>query len=382
MQRRRNHARRFEHALRTCALAALLVLSAGGTAGAQRALALDPFAPAVDEAAFLAVPGTRTPGAERLSLGLFGWYASNLLEVEVDGERRHAIEDRVGTQWSAEIGLGTRGAVALALPIIAYQDGEQVRDDEAEPSSAALADPKLVGRYRVLGEQADGERVARDGPGLGIEVAATLPMGDDDAWAGEGRSRIEAKLLADFQLLGAGIGAAIGVRHRFEPIDLFNTQLRDEMTFGAGLKVPIPPLHPLVAVAEVRGSTNFKGAATSPVEGDLGARMAFGDVTLTTMVGMGLASGVGAPAFRGVLGLWWMPAPSDSDEDGIDDDEDECRHLPEDHDDFEDDDGCPDPDNDNDLIPDADDLCPNDEALEGRDDDEDGCTDPERPRRK
>ena len=73
-----------------------------------------------------------------------------------------------------------------------------------------------------------------------------------------------------------------------------------------------------------------------------------------------------------------MPAPADSDEDGIDDDSDECVHLPEDLDGFADDDGCPDPDNDNDLIPDADDLCPNDEALEGRDDDEDGCTDPAR----
>jgi hypothetical protein len=35
-----------------------------------------------------------------------------------------------------------------------------------------------------------------------------------------------------------------------------------------------------------------------------------------------------------------------------------------------------DPDNDNDFIPDADDKCPNEEAIEGRDLDEDGCTDP------
>ena len=48
----------------------------------------------------------------------------------------------------------------------------------------------------------------------------------------------------------------------------------------------------------------------------------------------------------------------------------------EDLDGFEDQDGCMDPDNDNDFIPDADDRCPNEEALEGRDEDEDGCTDP------
>jgi len=31
------------------------------------------------------------------------------------------------------------------------------------------------------------------------------------------------------------------------------------------------------------------------------------------------------------------------------------------------------------LVPDIDDLCPNEEALEGQDDDEDGCTDAAKP---
>jgi hypothetical protein len=49
----------------------------------------------------------------------------------------------------------------------------------------------------------------------------------------------------------------------------------------------------------------------------------------------------------------------DRDGDGIVDDDDKCPDEPEDHDGFEDDDGCPDPDNDRDGILDVNDQCPN-----------------------
>ncbi len=69
------------------------------------------------------------------------------------------------------------------------------------------------------------------------------------------------------------------------------------------------------------------------------------------------------------------PPPGDRDHDGYVDPEDGCPDAPEDFDDFEDEDGCPDPDNDADGILDADDQCPL--QPEDRDDfeDEDGCPD-------
>lgn len=69
-------------------------------------------------------------------------------------------------------------------------------------------------------------------------------------------------------------------------------------------------------------------------------------------------------------------AGPDTDGDGILDENDECPDQPEDFDQFEDEDGCPDPDNDGDGIPDVDDLCPLDaEDMDGFQDD-DGCLDP------
>jgi outer membrane protein OmpA-like peptidoglycan-associated protein len=67
----------------------------------------------------------------------------------------------------------------------------------------------------------------------------------------------------------------------------------------------------------------------------------------------------------------------DNDEDGLLDPVDECPNDPEDFDDFEDEDGCPDPDNDQDEILDVDDECPLDPEDYDGDADEDGCPDEE-----
>jgi outer membrane protein OmpA-like peptidoglycan-associated protein len=70
-------------------------------------------------------------------------------------------------------------------------------------------------------------------------------------------------------------------------------------------------------------------------------------------------------------------APSDRDHDGIDDPHDQCPDEPEDHDGFQDTDGCPDPDNDADGILDANDKCPDEAEDRDEFEDEDGCPEPD-----
>jgi len=52
-----------------------------------------------------------------------------------------------------------------------------------------------------------------------------------------------------------------------------------------------------------------------------------------------------------------------------------CPNDPEDHDGFEDEDGCPDHDNDKDRILDTDDRCPNEPETYNNKEDKDGCPD-------
>ena len=65
----------------------------------------------------------------------------------------------------------------------------------------------------------------------------------------------------------------------------------------------------------------------------------------------------------------------DNDQDGILDVDELCPNDPEDKDGFEDQDGCPDPDNDKDRILDKDDKCPNEPETYNGYQDEDGCPD-------
>ncbi|MCS6914810.1 MAG: OmpA family protein [Myxococcales bacterium] len=83
----------------------------------------------------------------------------------------------------------------------------------------------------------------------------------------------------------------------------------------------------------------------------------------------------GGPLWRAFLGFIFEPNIGDRDGDGIKDDVDKCPDDPEDHDDFEDEDGCPEPDNDRDGIPDVDDRCPNEPETKNGFEDEDGCPD-------
>jgi OmpA-OmpF porin, OOP family len=67
--------------------------------------------------------------------------------------------------------------------------------------------------------------------------------------------------------------------------------------------------------------------------------------------------------------------PADLDKDRIVDNVDQCREVPEDHDKFQDTDGCPDPDNDRDNILDLADTCPLQAETVNGYQDEDGCPD-------
>ena len=82
--------------------------------------------------------------------------------------------------------------------------------------------------------------------------------------------------------------------------------------------------------------------------------------------------------FEGSVALMFHFGATDCDEDGIFGSQDKCPREKEDHDGFEDEDGCPDPDNDMDGILDVDDKCPDDaEDFDGFED-EDGCPDVDR----
>jgi hypothetical protein len=344
------------------------------------------FTPAFDAQGFIGVPGTSTPGSMRPTFGLFLDYAYEpFMQVYSSGgipEPLYApsVEHRITASVSAQLGLGTRAAIGVLVPAALYQiegyrTGYSGGRNTFELAPIAVGDPLIAARYRLLGVANDDPLMPKDGPGLGIELRGRLPVGADSAFMGEGTTRLGARLLFDMQLLGAGIGGLVGYEGKVHPRPYSGEELRHALEAGAAVKVPLPSLHPLSAVGELRALIDFLPDESSSIEGQLGLRAALDEWTFTLAGGGAFIGVLGAPDARIILGVWYAPAVSDTDHDGVDDDEDQCPPLAEDPDGFEDGDGCPDPDNDNDIVPDIDDLCPNVEALEGQDDDEDGCTD-------
>ena len=138
-------------------------------------------------------------------------------------------------------------------------------------------------------------------------------------------------------------------------------------------------------LGEIYGYADLTGEKTgNPLEGLLAikvylARNSFFELgggagllpkTITNEGGM-----TGSPQWRVFLGFIFEPSIGDRDGDGIKDDVDKCPDDPEDKDDFEDEDGCPDPDNDRDGILDKDDKCPNEPETKNGFEDQDGCPD-------
>ncbi len=157
-----------------------------------------------------------------------------------------------------------------------------------------------------------------------------------------------------------------------------------QFTYGAGAEVTLVPKQ-LLLTADVNGraAPSFLGSDRDrfPLEGNLAMKYFVGPVLLMLGGGTGLVPDYGAPDFRVFAAVGWFdrpsttekPKPSDRDKDGILDAADECPDDPEDKDDFEDDDGCPEPDNDRDGIADVDDRCPMEPEDRDRWEDDDGC---------
>ncbi len=133
-------------------------------------------------------------------------------------------------------------------------------------------------------------------------------------------------------------------------------------------------------MAEFYGAQYVNGfgdaLATTPMEAVGGAKI-FVDRNSYLFLGggAGLTPALASSGFRGFVGFIFEPTVGDTDGDGFRDDVDRCPTEPEDYDNFEDEEGCPEPDNDRDGILDTDDQCPLVPEDRNGQQDTDGCPD-------
>ena len=384
-----------------CGLVAAVLLCAG-TAHAQQDggnIDLNSFHPAMDSRGYITVNASQVLGHKELSFGLFTDWGRNLLTFK-NGANTYQVQNIIAPTLVGAYGLKFGVAeleLGLSVPLDVMSGDRNPDSNGGTPNDPnddqnfqfegqGLGDIGLHLKTRFLNTS--------KGPRIGLAVIASvwLPTASEkDKWLGEGSVTpqilgvVDKEFGADAQLRIAAQG---GVRlrtgtHSFTdspmgmpmpPATNDTVEAGTTVPFGIGIAYALA-VQKFDIVGEVFGEIPLQGKNFFPLEAIAGVKLYLAKNSFLTLGGGAgfLPDKGGNPDLRAFLGIIFEPNIGDRDHDGIKDDVDKCPDDPEDFDDFEDADGCPDPDNDQDGILDVDDQCPNEPEDKDGYQDEDGC---------
>ena len=287
---------------------------------------------------------------------------------------RYLLNHREALHLGAALGIRGNFNIGVTLPIILNQAGRFPGLQTGPVNKKGFGDVTLTLQGGVQDSLTKPFSV-------GFVLPLTFPTGDESAYMSAGTLVTEPRLVIGAQLADLHFTTAIGYRMVTENT-IFDYSETNSVTYRLNAHYSVPHYR-WQAELELTGAFNaaapFKDPSGSPSEFLAGASYPLSEGTSFFLgTGIGLSRGLPNPAFRVVAGITLRNRNNvDQDFDGIPLLHDECPNDPEDFDDFEDDDGCPDFDNDKDRILDPDDSCPT--APEDYDDfeDKDGCPDPD-----
>jgi OmpA-OmpF porin, OOP family len=411
------HIRRSLPALSVLGLLAAVASTAHAQAQLRGApVDLQVFRPAVDSKGFITLNASQILAPLDFSFGLVTTWARKPLELENPGNgSSFQVRNLVTPSFQGAIGLfGTR-QIGLQLGVVVPV---HVLAGVAEPSDPGVANNPNDDRDYNFDWQGIGDVVispklrllntSRNKVGLSLLPSVVLPTGSKEKFFGEGKVIFQPTAALDAEF-GAGgrfrVGLNVGARLRGEstfvetstsvvrapvaggmasPSTGHGIRVKNEILGGVGASFGVVP-GSFDVVGEVTGFHGLGSKRLQPGEATMRPGVeALAGIKLYLARnsffeaggGYGFVGDYGAArAGRVFVGFIFEPSIGDRDRDGYKDDVDQCPDDPEDFDDFEDEDGCPDPDNDKDGILDVDDKCPNDPETRNGIDDEDGCPD-------
>ncbi len=347
------------------------------------------------------VPSPFAAGHGTPHLMLLGDYAHDPLVL-----RRSSNDSTVASVVSRQLFLHLDGSLSLFdrlnvnidVPVALHQAGDHARSDGAafaSPSGAEFGDLRVGLRLRLLGEYHDAFQLAVGG-------YLWFPTGESNGFVGDGKARGMPQLIVGGRTDRLVWSAAAGPELR--SLQTYAGVAQGTMVkVGAGVGVLLGTSRHLQVGPEVNValSTESVDKRTSNAEALLGVRYrVVRDVELGAGFGPGITSGIGTPAFRGVLMVAYTPEqrsdrshdvhafpdikhiksddppedgrPSDRDRDGIYDAVDACPDLEGVKSDDLAKNGCP-SDRDRDGIYDGVDACPDLEGVSDPDPKKNGC---------
>ncbi len=252
--------------------------------------------------------------------------------VQSDGGRSSLVRNLWTADVAGDIVIAGGLRLGLSFPVALFEDG---RDTQIGTSAvvahqgAAAGDLRIAGDVYAYGEPASPLSVA-------VGVAAYLPTGDRASFMGDGTARVHPRVLLTGRTRALVWGARAGYMLRPHEEFLGGVELGSEAVMGAsfGLQRGALTVGPeLLASTVVSSKSGPFTKETAAVEALFSAHH---DVAKTLIAGVGVGTriteGLGAPTFRAVLSLEYMPvqrlkAP-DRDLDGVPDEIDRCPDVP------------------------------------------------------
>lgn len=378
-------------------IATIALPTAAGADASGKDVRIDSFAPALDTKGFTTLDGSDILGPGQLSFGLTTSWAKRPLAFESEGAT-FALTDVLVPTLTAAVGMPLANVpleFALALPFAVISGDRGPDTDNGTPGdpnddsryrfdAQGLGDLELRAKWRLRSTS------RRSGLGAALVGGISLPTASSEAkFAGTSGLTARIALVLERRLgrlrVGVNAGAHLVPGSSFvderatptatHPFTGGTFESGSALPGGVAFSLPLSPGR-IEYIHEVVGALALDGAKAR-VETTAAMRVYLaGSSFFSFGVGTGLlARGEGTPTVRGFASIVFEPALGDRDGDGLKDDVDRCPNDPEDFDDFEDADGCPDFDNDRDRIPDTDDSCPNVPENRNGFEDEDGCPD-------
>ena len=351
------------------------------------------FRPAMDSKGFFSTNGTDILGAGDFSLGLVIGYGRNLLRVKDLGQDSpQLINHQFQGTFHFDYGIANRLVLGISAPVnLSSGDAQFDKQNPPQPTvnpqqwSPNAFDSQTLGYLALHGKL----RLLRQERGFGLAISAQVGVPVTDAPRAAGADPgffVWPQVIAEKRFIGTGllrVGVNAGFRAHQQSttaLDLRDGRFVDGQRITYGLGVSMRVAEPVDVVADTYGTFLLGNAdsAVKPSNEVTGGLKIFIERNSYLMLGAGprYTKGFEAADVRAFVGFIFEPSIGDRDGDGIKDDVDKCPDEKEDFDDFEDEDGCPEPDNDHDGIPDVKDRCPNIPEDKDGDEGEDGCPEP------
>lgn len=253
------------------------------------------FRPTTDSGDYLTVYDSDTLAPGNFSLGFYGDYANDPIEIrDENGDRFSRLVRDLGTmQFMGSVGLFPSLQLGVRVPgyIAGFQDILSVGGARFKGTELNLGDVVANAKFTLLPR-------SRYGIGIAILPELTLPTGNRREYAGTGKFGFGGFVVLDAEPVQ-------NLRLSLNLGGVGRSEVSDQLRGGLGLTYLFSPR--VAAIVESYAATStkraFKEEFTTPTDVIGALRFGLGPVDLTLGGGAGVTNGRGSPDFRAFVGI-------------------------------------------------------------------------------